>query len=330
VCPTHAIKFVERWNHVSLKAENEPETGETAIGRRGFLSLTAGAAAAVTGGIAVAAATKASADASASTAGFVPVRPPGSLPEDAFLQLCIRCAACFKVCPNNVLQAEGFEQGLEGLWTPLVNANWAGCDSSCNACGQVCPTGAIRALPLEEKRAARMGLAIVNATTCLPLANIEPCRLCIDECIAAGYDAIEVQQVHTAVDQDGNPIEGSGQRAPVIVPHKCVGCGLCQTRCYAINVKEKHLLAQSAIIVAAGAGYEDRWTSGSYVARRHAEARQRQAARNEAQEGEYFIPSLDPSADPLGPDVPADAPSESDPQRSETPDASDPFGIGEE
>ncbi len=76
--------------------------------------------------------------------------------------MCIRCGECFKVCPNNVLQPEGFEQGLEGLWTPRVEANWAGCESSCNACGQVCPTGAIRALPMDEKRVARMGLAIVN------------------------------------------------------------------------------------------------------------------------------------------------------------------------
>jgi ferredoxin len=58
--------------------------------------------------------------------------------------MCIRCGECFEVCPNNVLQLEGFQQGLEGLWTPLVQADWAGCESSCHAFGQVCPTGAIR------------------------------------------------------------------------------------------------------------------------------------------------------------------------------------------
>jgi polyferredoxin len=41
VCPTHAIKFVERWNVVQLKVENDPPTGETSIGRRGFLSVAA-------------------------------------------------------------------------------------------------------------------------------------------------------------------------------------------------------------------------------------------------------------------------------------------------
>jgi ferredoxin len=84
------------------------------------------------------------------------------------LTACIRCGECFKACPTNVLQPAMFETGLEGLWTPAVNADWAGCESSCNACGQVCPTGAIRALPLAEKKVARMGLAIVNHQTYSP------------------------------------------------------------------------------------------------------------------------------------------------------------------
>src|SRR6056297_1851203 len=58
VCPTHAIKFVERWNVVELKVADDPPTGESVIGRRGFLSLAAGSAAAVVGAAGVAGATK--------------------------------------------------------------------------------------------------------------------------------------------------------------------------------------------------------------------------------------------------------------------------------
>ena len=72
--------------------------------------------------------------------------------------------------------------------------------SSCNGCGQVCPTGAIRALTLEEKRFARMGLAFINLQTCLPHAGKEACQLCVDECTSAGYNAIEFMQVGTQVD----------------------------------------------------------------------------------------------------------------------------------
>ena len=194
VCPTHAIKFVERWNHVSLKVENDPPTGDTPIGRRGFLSLAAGSTAAVAAGIAVAQAVKVWGAQSSASPKWYPVRPPGSVPEQAFLQMCIRCGECFKVCPNNVLQAEGFQQGLEGLWTPLVTADWAGCESSCNACGQVCPTGAIRALPLDEKRVARIALAVVNQQTCLPFANREACQLCVERVPCRGIRGDRVRR----------------------------------------------------------------------------------------------------------------------------------------
>jgi NAD-dependent dihydropyrimidine dehydrogenase PreA subunit len=164
-----------------------------------------------------------------------------------------------------VLQPLAFEQGLEGLWTPHVVADWAGCESSCNACGQVCPTGAIRALPLDEKRHARIGLAVVNEQTCLPFANREACQLCVDECNAAGYKAIEFMQVHTLTDELGSPIAESGHLAPVVTADRCVGCGLCQTRCFGINVQEKGLLAESAIVIHAGGDREDRMLSGSYL-----------------------------------------------------------------
>ncbi|MCA9127225.1 MAG: 4Fe-4S binding protein [Planctomycetales bacterium] len=279
VCPTHAIKFVERWNVVELKVADDPPTKETALGRRGFLSLAAGSTAAAVGGLAIAGATKAWGANLADPNAFRPVRPPGSVPEKEFLEMCIRCGECFKACPNNVLQPEGFEQGFEGIWSPMVNANWAGCESSCNACGQVCPTGAIRALPMEEKKVARMGLAFVDESTCLPVAGKEDCDLCVQECLAAGYQAIEYRQVGTQVDEAGQPIEGSGFLAPAVLADRCVGCGLCQTRCYAINVKQRHVLSESAIIIRAGEGYEDRMMEGSYIQRRAEEA----AARRESQ-----------------------------------------------
>jgi NAD-dependent dihydropyrimidine dehydrogenase PreA subunit len=153
-----------------------------------------------------------------------------------------------------------------------VAADFAGCESSCNACGQVCPTGAIRALPLEEKKVCRMGLAVVNEQTCLPFAGREACQLCVDECHAAGYHAIEFVQVRTEVDEaTGLPVEGTGFSAPRVLADRCVGCGLCQTRCYAINKAEKGLLSESAIIIEAGEGKEDRLMHGSYVALRQAD-----------------------------------------------------------
>jgi NAD-dependent dihydropyrimidine dehydrogenase PreA subunit len=253
---------VDRWDRFNLKLSTIGR--ESLPTRRGFL-------AGIAAGIGVTVGVR------GASGEPHPVRPPGSLPEEQFLQACIRCGECFQSCPNDVLQPMGFEQGLNGLWTPRVVANWAGCESTCNNCGQVCPTGAIRALPIEEKRVARMGLARVESN-CLPLAGQEACQLCVDECNAAGYRAIEFMRVHPTLDASGNPIEGSGFSAPVVLADKCVGCGLCQTRCHVINVKTKKLLSSVAIVVEAGPGKEDRIASGSYLAIRAQEAQARRPA----------------------------------------------------
>ena len=109
---------------------------------RGFLAAGAGLASGVLGGLGLAIAGKVSGANLDDPQAWRPVRPPGSVPEEQFLQMCIRCGECFKACPNDVLQPLRFQQGLDGLWTPYVVADWAGCESSCNACGQVCPTNA--------------------------------------------------------------------------------------------------------------------------------------------------------------------------------------------
>ena len=251
------------------------------MARRSFVASGLGSLAGIVGGVGSSLATKAFGAHLDDSARRRPVRPPGSVPEKEFLELCIRCGECFKVCPNSVLQPLSFQQGLEGLWTPYVAADWAGCEPSCNACGKACPTGAIRALPLEEKKAARMGLAVVNEKTCLPWAGKEACQLCVDECAAAGYDAIEFIRVHSKADDSGKPVDGTGFLAPKVQPDKCVGCGLCQMRCYSINAKTKKILPESAIIVEAGEGKEDRLMGGSYLALRRHEA-QRESSRSNA------------------------------------------------
>ena len=190
--------------------------------------------------------------------------------------MCVRCGQCLQACPNDVLQPSAFDLGMEGLWTPRVAADWSGCEASCNNCGQVCPTGAIRALPLEEKRVVRMGLAVVDQETCLPYAGRGQCQLCVDECTTAGYRAIEFITVGTEVDDYGMPIADSGFLAPVVLAEHCVGCGLCQARCYGINVTEKGSLPRSAIVIRSGEGREDRLEHGSYIALRKAEQRQRE------------------------------------------------------
>lgn len=255
VCPTDAIKFVTRWNTVELKVENSPEVEPRPLSRRGF--ITAGVVGATT-----AAAAKAADVITADADQPKPLRPPGSVPEQEFLDLCISCGECFKVCPGPVLHPAGLEYGLEGLWTPIATPEHAGCHQDCNFCTQVCPTGAIQPLTLSVKREVHMGLAKVNTTTCLPFdeTNREYCDLCFVECEQAGYDAIEMRRIELPVDREELEAQGFTEEeiiafstipAPFVDADKCTGCGICTYRCHQKFVVQDGRLEAAAITVSA-------------------------------------------------------------------------------
>lgn len=282
ICPQQSIQFVRRWGRRTQDAALPAPAAEPAYTRRGFFLGLIGATGA---GIGVATGLARERE---DHAGSYPVRPPGSVPEARFRRQCIRCGQCMKVCPSNVLQPAGFEQGLDGLWTPTVTADFAGCEPSCNNCGQVCPTGAIRKLPLAEKRAARLGLAVIDTNTCLPHCGKEACGWCFSACAAAGYHAIEYVRVGIEYDNRGAPIAGSGFLAPVILEDKCVGCGLCQARCRAVNLTDKTLLRESAVKIMAGPDREDRIASGSYRELQKKRQERSKPHQVEATENEYL------------------------------------------
>jgi polyferredoxin/ferredoxin len=121
------------------------------------------------------------------------IRPPGSLPEPEFLKRCIKCGQCMRICPTNVIQPAGLEDGLEGLWTPVLNnrIGSSGCQMNCVACSQVCPTAAIRPITLDEKLGIgefaksgpiKLGTAFVDRNRCLPWAMDKPCLVCHEVC----------------------------------------------------------------------------------------------------------------------------------------------------
>ncbi len=240
-CPVETINFVPRWQkHVSGPADIIETVSLT---RRSMLAGMAGAIAVGAGISKLFAAGRDPAPAS------LPVRPPGSRSEQAFLAACVSCGECIKVCPVGALQPLGLQQGLEGLWTPHIAADWAGCDPNCNICTQVCPTGAIRQLTLPEKHAFHLGLAAVDENTCLPYTGKEQCGKCVPVCQNAGHNALEYMLVGVEVDDEGMPVEDTGYLAPVVLEDKCVGCGLCQATCHSLNVRKQQLLTAAAITI---------------------------------------------------------------------------------
>jgi len=154
------------------------------------------------------------------------IRPPGAQDEEAFLARCLRCSQCMKVCPTSGLQPTLFEAGLEGLWTPRLVPRLGQCDYGCNACGQVCPSGAIPPLDLEQKRQAVIGMAVVDRNRCLPWAYGVPCIVCEEMC-PVPQKAIRLEEA-TVLNAQGEEV--TVQR-PYVLLDLCIGCGICEFQC---------------------------------------------------------------------------------------------------
>jgi len=154
------------------------------------------------------------------------IRPPGVDDENLFLSKCLRCSECMKVCPTTGLQPAQVEAGAEGLWTPTLMPRIGHCDYGCNACGQVCPSGAIPSLTLEQKRVAVIGTAIVNRNRCLPWASATPCIVCEEMC-PTPQKSIRLEEVNV-VDANGDSVT---LQRPVVLREICIGCGICENHC---------------------------------------------------------------------------------------------------
>ncbi len=176
------------------------------------------------------------------------IRPPGSVKEDGFLERCIKCDQCIRVCPTNVLQPTLMEAGLEGFWTPILNMKMGYCELNCTLCGQVCPTGAIQRVSIEEKNGRgefaeqgpiKLGTALYDHGRCLPWAMETPCVVCEEVC-PTSPKAIYSHEV-TIRKRDGSM---ATLRRPYVDPSLCIGCGICEHEC---PVKDHAAIRVSAI-----------------------------------------------------------------------------------
>jgi len=153
------------------------------------------------------------------------LRPPGAVAETEFLQRCVRCGECMKVCIGGALHPALLEAGAIGLWTPLVVPRVGYCEYNCTLCGQVCPTGAITRLDLPRKQKNVIGLAVFDKDRCLPFAKGIECLVCEEHC-PTGAKAIVFEEKEMLVDGRLRRL-----KFPKVVDKLCIGCGICETRC---------------------------------------------------------------------------------------------------
>ena len=158
------------------------------------------------------------------------IRPPGALPEETFLQKCVKCGECMKACPTNALQPSLSEAGPEGIWTPVLVPKIGYCEYYCSLCTQVCPTGAIKELKIEEKTKTKIGSVWIKKDRCIPYALGKPCIVCEEHC-PTSPKAIKFVMVETKL-FDGTT---ATQKAPVIDNVLCIGCGICENKCPVVD-----------------------------------------------------------------------------------------------
>jgi polyferredoxin/formate hydrogenlyase subunit 6/NADH:ubiquinone oxidoreductase subunit I len=146
------------------------------------------------------------------------IRPPGSLDETRFLARCTKCGQCMRICPTNIIQPAGLSAGLEGIWTPVLNfrIGTSGCQPNCVACGNLCPTAAIRPITLDERLGRdpfgsqgpiRLGTAFVNRGRCLPWAMNRPCIVCQENCPVSPKAIVTREHFQSVLDLSTFPLE---------------------------------------------------------------------------------------------------------------------------
>lgn len=215
-CSKGAISYKSVFEKKKPAAENKPENGK---GRRAFMTgagMLAGAAvvkaqeAKMDGGLALILDKK------------VPKRSTRIVPAGAqslvhIDQHCTGCQLCVATCPNGVLRPSN---GLMTLMKPESSYERGYCRPECTKCSEVCPTGAIQKISVEEKSSIRVGHAVWVRENCIPVSDGVSCGNCARHCPAGA-----IQMVHL------NPDDENSLRIPVVNEERCIGCGACENLC---------------------------------------------------------------------------------------------------
>lgn len=217
VCPNQGIHFefgqtaLQKWkNDIPAKKEERAPEGSYSASvqtRDPIMTRRQAIETLVAGGIGLAV----SPAIALATPRTVPVRPPGALPEARFLQTCILCQECVRICPSKALRPALLEAGITSIGTPILSPRQGACSfvTGCpQLCAQACPVGAIRPIAVGDMK---VGIARVDHKACLAWDQGEKCLVCVEACLSEAAKSINGRIIIDA--------------------EKCTGCGRCESGC---------------------------------------------------------------------------------------------------
>jgi len=135
------------------------------------------------------------------------LRPPGAVEEQLFLERCTKCNDCVTACPPGAITAHQ-QDG-----TPVLFADRSPC-LLCEDFPCITACGTESLLPVEGIEQVRMGIAAVSHRLC---TAGQGCHACVSKCptdaLVMDFESLRL----------------------VVAKEACVGCGMCEMVCKAVN-----------------------------------------------------------------------------------------------
>lgn len=153
------------------------------------------------------------------------VSPPGSVSIEHLKDRCISCHLCIASCPTKVLQPTWLEYGFTGMMMPGMDYAYSFCNYECTKCGEVCPTGAIKLLPKEEKKLTQIGKVQFVQEDCIVTTEGTACGSCSEHCPTQAVRMVQYMNGLTIPETDISICIGCGAceyACPVVDPHKAI------------------------------------------------------------------------------------------------------------